>query len=91
MKGLKFVEKWYTADHIPPQLTRLYQLLLRLIWMKGTMTTNLTRRFGYNKEILKLAGSMDYVKIKNSLILPAEAIQKKIVTMIGEAPRWVYA
>ena len=91
MKGIQFIERWYTAEHIPPQQMRLYQFLLRLIWMKGTMTTNLARRLGRNKEILKLASSRGYMKGENKLIRPSRAIQDKIGAMIGEAPRWIYA
>jgi hypothetical protein len=91
MKGVQFVEKWYTAVHIPSHLTRLYQLLLRLIWMKGTMTTSHAQRKGYNNDVVKLAGSKRYVEIGNRPHNPSEAIQNKIITIIGKAPRWIYA
>ena len=91
MKGIRFVEKWYTAEHIPSHLTKLYRLLLRLIWMKGTMTTNLARRLGYSNNVLKLASSGSYVEIHNRILRLSEAIQNKVVAMIGEAPRRIYA
>jgi hypothetical protein len=91
MKGLQFIERWHTADHIPPQLTKLYQLLIKLFRMKGTMTTNLAKRLGYNKEILNLADAEGYVKIEHSFTRPSKSIQNTIATMIGEAPKWIYA
>ena len=91
IKGLKFVEKWYTTKHIPSNLTRLYQLLLKLIWMKGTITTSYAQRLGYNNNVLKLAISRDYVETHKKSIKPPVTIQNKIHEMIGEAPGWFYA
>jgi hypothetical protein len=91
MKGIAFVEEWYMAEHIPSNLTRVYQLLLKLIQMKGTMTTNLTNRLGYTDEVLKLATSRDYVTVNNRPTKPSGAVHNKISKMIGEAPRDIYA
>ena len=91
MKGLKFVENWYTARHIPYHLTRLYQLLLKLIWMKGNMTTTLATRSGYGNEVVQRASAEGHVTISNTRSRPSEAIQNTIDAMIGSAPREIYA
>jgi hypothetical protein len=91
MKGIAFIEEWYTAEHIPSNLTRLYQLLLNLIRMKGTMTTHFARRLGHTSKVLKLAISQGYVKVNTRPIKPSGAVYNKIVEMIGEAPRGIYA
>lgn len=91
MKGIEFVEKLYTAEHIPSNLTRLYQLLLKLIRMKGTMTINFARRLNYIREVLKLATKKGYVKVNNRPIKSSGAVHNKIVKMIGKVPRWIYA
>jgi hypothetical protein len=91
MKGIAFVEKWYMTEHIPSDLTRLYQFLLNLIRMKGSMTTNLARRLGYTREVLKLATSRGYVKVNNRPVKPSGVVHHKINEMIGDAPRCIYA
>ena len=44
MKGIKFVKRWYSVDHIPSNTSQLYQLLLKLIWMKGATTQSFVKR-----------------------------------------------
>jgi hypothetical protein len=88
---VKFVEKWYPAKHLPSHLTRLYQFLLRLIWMRGTITTIHAQRLGYNTNVVKMVSSNGYMEIHNKPDRPSEVIQHKIITMIGKAPRWIYA
>ena len=91
LEGARFIEKWYLSEHIPFHLTRLYQFLLGLIWMRGTMTTDQAQRLGYNAKLVQLASSNGYVKIHNTPQRPSIAIQNKIIVMIGEAPRRIYA
>lgn len=90
MKGVEFAEKWYTAERIPSRLKRLYLLLIRLIWIKGAVTVNVARRL-YGKEVLELASSRGYVNIYDRLRRPPEDVQNRIVEMIGDAPREIYA
>jgi len=91
MKGTEFVEKRYTTEHVPPHLTRLYQFLLHLIWMRGTTTTTHAQRGSYSHTVLTRAISNGYVEVFNQPIRPSETIHNKISAMIGEAPRWIYA
>ena len=74
LKGIEFAEKGHAARQIPPRLTRLYQLLLRLIWMRGTMPVA-AMRLEYKDSVVNLASSRDYVKVYNMPIRPSEAIQ----------------
>ena len=90
-KGIEFVEKWYTLRPIPPQITKIYQLLLRLIWMNGTITIRLTQRLGYSKEVLEQALASSYVELIEKPRLLSEEVQSKIERMIGKAPKTVYA
>jgi hypothetical protein len=62
MKGMEFVEKRYTAEHIPSHLTRLYQFLLHLIWMRGTTTIH-SQRGSYSPTVLTRASANGYLKI----------------------------
>jgi hypothetical protein len=90
LMGIEFSEKWYTVNQIPPRLTRIYQLLLGLIWMRGTMTVP-AKQVEDETSVVSQASSKGYVKIYDRPIRPSEAIQKKIHEMIGEPPRWIYA
>jgi len=91
MKGIEFVEKWHTAERLPSRITKLYQLFLRLIWMRGIMPVDLARWLGYSEEVLEQATSSRYVEmIERPNELPEE-VQNKIEAMIGEAPREIYA
>jgi len=91
MKGIEFVERWYHAVHVPAELTKLYQLLLKLIWMKGVMEARLAQKLGFSALCIGLAESNDYVKITRIPVRPPEEVQRKIADMIGKAPRWIYA
>ena len=91
MKGIEFVEKWHMAERLPSRITKLYQLFLRLIWMRGIMPVDLARWLGYGKEVLEQAISSSYVEmIERPSELPEE-VQNKIEEMIGKAPREIYA
>ena len=90
LRGIEFAEKWYAAREIPPNVTRLYQLLLGLIWMRGTMTVP-AKQVDQKNSVVNRASSRGYVYIDERPRRIPEAIQHKIHAMIGEAPRWIYA
>jgi hypothetical protein len=90
LKGIEFAEKWYTAQEIPPHVTRLYRLLLGLIWMRGTMTVP-ARQVDHEDSVVNLDRSRGYVNIDERPHRIPEEVQHKIGAMIGKAPRWIYA
>lgn len=63
MKGFGFMERWYHAEHIPTHIVRLYQLLLKLIWMKGIMVVSYAQRLSYDSKVVNQALSKEYVEI----------------------------
>jgi hypothetical protein len=89
-KGIEFVKQLYAAREIPPQVTRLYQLLLGLIWVKGVMTVPAGQvdREGSVVNQARLRGCV--IVNEQPRRIPA-AVQHKIDAMIGKAPRWIYA
>ena len=91
MKGIEFAEKWYYAEHVPADLTKLYQLLLKLIWMKGVMEAGLAQRLGFSPLCIGRAVSAGYVKATRTPASAKDDVQKKIAEIIGEAPRRIYA
>lgn len=91
MKGLRFAEKWYQVEHVPPHIVRLYQLHLKLIQMNGTMAVDLTKRMSYGEKVIDQALSSGYVEIVNRPSGLPDSVRDKIVEMIGAAPREIYA
>ena len=60
VKGLDFVETWFGAPkRVPPDLTKLYQLILNMVTMKGMMLTYLALRAGYTLRLIKEAVKRD--------------------------------
>lgn len=85
------MERWYHAEHIPTHIVRLYQLLLKLIWMKGIMVVSYAQRLGYDSKVLNQALSKGYVEIVERPSSLPISVQDKIVKIIGKAPREIYA
>ena len=91
MEGLRFAEKWYHAEHVPPHIAKLYQLLLKLIRSKGVLAIGFVRSMGYGRKVIDQSLSSSYVKIvSRSSVLP-DSVRDRIVEIIGEAPRCIYA
>ncbi len=91
MKGIEFVEKWFSAEHIPASLTKIYQLLLKLIWMKGIMEAELAQKLGFSSLCIEKAVSAGYVKVSSLPIMPEKDAQQKISRLVGKPPRRLYA
>ena len=91
MKGLRFTEKLYPLEHVPSHIARLYQLLLKLIRVRGFMAVSLAKRMGYGEKVIDQALSTGCVEIWRRPSTLPESVRDKILEMIGEAPREVYA
>jgi len=90
LKGIEFAEKWYAAREIPSHVTRLYQLLLGLIWMWGIMTVP-AKQVDQKNSVVNRACARGYVNVDERPRRIPEEVQHKIGAMIDEAPRWIYA
>ncbi len=90
LKGIQFAKQWYAARRIPPRVTRLYQLLLGLIWMKGIMTVP-AKQVNQKNSVVNRARVRGYVIIDEKPRRIPEAIKHEIGVIIGKAPRWIYA
>ena len=87
MRGLDFVDVWFGAPRrVPPDLTRLYQLLLNIITMKGTMPVRSLMQMGYPVNVLKIAIRKRYVKMHYAPRKVSEEVMKRILDIVGEAP-----
>ncbi len=64
VKGLKFLETWFgTQKCLPPNLTKLYQLLLHMVTMKGMIPVYLALRLGYTGKLINKAVIKEYVEL----------------------------
>jgi hypothetical protein len=90
LKGIKFVYKWYYRDYIPPHIVGPYQLILRLIWMRGIMALYHSLKSTKWGKIINQALSQGYVKIVEKPHLSSKEIRDRIEQMIGKAPREIY-
>jgi len=90
-KGLDYTEKWHSIDHIPQENIKLYQLLLKMIWMGGKMTLNQAVLLGHSTKTIAEARLNGYIKIVRKQDKLPYNIQQKISEMIGKAPQQIYA
>lgn len=92
IQGLRFVKGWFnTTAHVPNHLTRLYQLLLHLTSMRGSMRVGLALRLGYSQRTIRKALSEGYIKLAHKPQGLSVDVLAKIDGMIGKPPREVYA
>ncbi len=91
LKRIKFTKEWYYRFHIHPPIARLYQLLLRFIWLRGIMVLHHPLRSTKWGKNMNPTLSKGYVKIVEKTHLSSEEIRERIEQMIGKAPRDIYA
>jgi hypothetical protein len=90
-KGLEFVETWFgTPKCVPPDLTKLYQLLLHMVTMKGTVPVYLALKIGYTIKVIDEAVMNGYVESSPVPKKPSKEILKRIKEIIGKPPREMY-
>lgn len=87
-KGLEFIEKWFgTSKCVPPSLTRLYQLLLHMVTLKGTLPIYLALRLGYTSRVIAKAVSKGFIEVSLVPKRPSEEVIECIKGIIGKPPR----
>jgi len=90
-KGLEFLETWFgTLKCVPPNLTKLYQLLLHMVTMKGMVPVYLALRIGYTIKVIDEAVTRGYVESSPVPKKPSEEISERIREIIGRPPREMY-
>ncbi len=87
VEGLEFIEKWFgTPKCVPPNLTRLYQLLLHLVTMNGTVPVYLALRLGYTSKLIGEVLSRGFVELSLVPRRPSEEVLGCIREIIGKPP-----
>ena len=91
IEGLKFLETWFgTLKCVPPNLMKLYQLLLHMVTMKGTVPVYLALKIGYTIKVIDEAVTKGYVESSPIPKKPSKEILKRIREIIGKPPREMY-
>jgi hypothetical protein len=91
VEGLDFLDTWFgTSKCLPPNLTRLYQLLLHMITMKGTLPVYLALRLGYTHRLIGKAVTKGYVELAPAPKKPSGKILKRVREIIGKPPREMF-
>ncbi|MDI6904244.1 MAG: hypothetical protein QMD13_01955 [Candidatus Bathyarchaeia archaeon] len=92
VKGLEFLDTWFgTLECIPPNLTKLYQLLLHMVTLKGTIPVYLAIKLGYTGKLIYKAATKGYVELSLSPKKPSEEVLKRVKKIIGKPPREMVA
>lgn len=87
-KGLDFVATWFASqEKVPPDLTRMYQLLLHTVTMKGTIPVQLARKIGYSNITIREASKRRYVELSTVPKKASEKVLDRIREIIGEPSR----
>ena len=91
VKGLEFLETWFgTLTCVPPNLTKLYQLLLHMVTLKGMVPVYLALKIGYTIKVIDEAVTKGYVESSPVPKKPSKEILKRIREIIGKPPREMY-
>lgn len=90
-EGLEFVRTWFDRrEHVPPGLTKSYQLLLQLVTMNGTIPVQLALRFGYTRRLIGEVVKKGYVTLSPTPRKPLEEVRLQIKDMIGRPPQGMF-
>jgi hypothetical protein len=91
-KGLDFVDRWFKSnEHIPSNLTKLYQLLLQTARLNGVVNVWMAIRLGYSKDAIDKAISKAYLKLSSRPRKPNDEVLRRIKEIHGKAPKEIYA
>jgi len=91
VEGLKFLKIWFGAQKcVPPNLTKLYQLILHMVTMKGMIPVYLALRTGYTSKLINEAVKRGYVELSLVPKKPSEEVLNRINEIIGKPPREIY-
>jgi hypothetical protein len=89
--GLRFLKMWFGAPKsVPPNLTKLYQLLLHMATMKKVIPVYLALRTGYTCKLVSEAARRGYVELSHVPRKPSEEVLDQIKEIIGKQSREMY-
>lgn len=88
--GIKFAKRWFRSrKKVPPKMSRLYQLIIKIVMMKGVITLIGAQRIGYS-EVIQDALTRGYVRLTRKFMEPSKEVKKQIITLIRKDPKRIY-
>lgn len=91
-EGLDFIAAWFgSPKSVPPNLTRLYQLLLHAVTMKGTIPVQLALKIGYSSIVIREAVKRRYVELASVPERASKEVLDRVREIIGEPSKEMLA
>jgi len=89
--GMKFAIKWRRSKgKIPPKMSRLYQLIMKIIMMKGVITLIGAQRIGFTNKVIQDAISRKYIRLAQKPSKPSIKVLQEIKKFIGKGRKPLY-
>jgi len=90
-EGLELIETWFgTLKCVPSNLTKLYQLLLHLVTMNGTVSVDQALRLGYTRKSVSEALSRGFIELSLVPKRPSGEVLGYIREIIGKPPQQMF-
>ena len=89
--GIKFAKRWFRSrKRVPPKISRLYQLILKIVMMKGVITLIGAQRIGYAEKVIQDAISRRYLRLARKPSKPSREVTQDINKLIGKGRKQLY-
>jgi len=90
-EGLLFVKKWFgIAKCVPPELTRIYQMLLHVGSFGGCISYEMLRGIGYEDSTLNKGIESKFIVISKDTSILQESVKAEIARMVGRHAEPLY-
>lgn len=90
-EGFELIKTWFgTHECVPPNLTKLYQLLLHMVTMNGTISVDQALRLGYTSKSVSEALSREFIELSLVPKRPSEQVLGYIREIIGKPPQQMF-
>ncbi len=90
-EGLLFVKKWFgIARCVPPDLTRIYQMLLHVGSFVGCISYEMLRGIGYEDKTVNRAIEAKFIVMSKDASKLQDSVKAELARMVGKPPASLY-
>lgn len=90
-EGLLFVKKWFgIARRVPPDLTRIYQMLLHVGSFGGCISYEMLKGIGYEDKTVNRAIEAKFIAMSTDASKLQDKVKTEIARMVGKPPESLY-
>jgi transcription termination factor Rho len=90
-EGLLLMKKWFgIARRVPPDLTRIYQMLLHVGSFGGCISYELLKGIGYEDKTVNRAIEARFVVMSKDASKLQDRVKAEIARMVGKPPASLY-